>query len=208
MDKAIEIEELRVSSNGEHIEFIINCPSDYKFSKFTVQVYGDTEVYSIAESLFYDEQGEYITDTNNRFMGQVPVYLFGVSGPSMYEILIEAYHIDDEEHSEDELVFEESQYQKFPPVISTVAVISDVSNVYACLMDDILSLDVKCVDKTIQDRVIRNYLILYAHEQALRLNLVDEAYRWFKILKNCFSPCNNNQCCDKAPSINDCGCQK
>ena len=59
--KEIEISVLRVSPTGKYIEFVINCPLDYKFSKFTIQVYGKDQVYSIAENLFYNEQNEYIT---------------------------------------------------------------------------------------------------------------------------------------------------
>ena len=38
-------------------------------------------------------------------------------------------------------------------------------------------------------------------------NLIDEAYRWFKIIRNCFSPCANNSCCSKEESVNICPCE-
>ena len=205
--KEIEISVLRVSSTGKYIEFVINCPIDYKFSKFTIQVYGKDQVYSIAESLFYNEQNEYITETDNIFSGQVDVKLLDVTEPSMYQIFLEAEHKSKEEHQENYIDQEASTCEQPPETIKATAIISDVSNVYNCLMDDILSLNAKCVDKTIQDRVIRNYLILYAHQQAMQLNLIDEAYRWFKIIRNCFSPCANNSCCSKEESVNTCPCE-
>jgi len=55
MAKAIEIELLRVSANGQNIEFIINCPYDYKFTTFEIEVVSKKETFSIAETLFYDD---------------------------------------------------------------------------------------------------------------------------------------------------------
>lgn len=294
MNKAIEIEELRISSNGKHLEFIINCPADYRFTEFTIQVQGSKDVYSIADSLFYSN-GQYIEENGNRFTGQVPVTLFGVNKPEIYQIRLEAEHVGNcslPVGYEDESIFEikngfvynknygfveavgtpESFYtyedgkfyygtdkeelptvmyeaftvnhngevlnlyesekvqavceevstecscgESYSNIIQADALISDVSNVYRCLMDDVLSLQAACTDKDAQDRVIRNYLILYAHQEALRLGYIDDAVKWFKLLSNCFGRCtnsnnrnNNISCgCTPTPSIsvnNNCGC--
>lgn len=209
MKKAIEIEEMRISSNGEHLEFIINCPADYQFTEFTIQVGDDDDEYSIAESLFYDEEtGEYLGGEENRFIGQVPVNLFGVSEPEIYTIHLAAKYKLLEDNTEEELEIEEElnpceeTIEKF---IYADAMISDVSQAYYCLMDDILSLDAKCSDKETQDRVIRNYLILYAHQEALRLGYIDEATKWFNMIANCFTGrCGKS----KKRNVNEgCGCK-
>lgn len=207
MKKAIEIEELRISSNGEHLEFIINCPADYRFTEFTIQVGDEDDKYSVADSLFYEHvENKEGNDTvvpveneDNRFIGQIPVSLFGVSGPAIYKIYLEAKHRSDcVEHSAESC-------DKPDETIYAKAYISDVSHVYQCLVDDILSLDAKCTDTEAQDRVIRNYLILYAHQEALRLGHIDEATKWFYMMDNCFS----GKCgCGHKRNINlGCGCR-
>lgn len=197
MEKAITIEVLRISSNGQHLEFIISCPSDYQFTEFTVQIDGRGDKYSIAKSLFYDETtGDYIVNPDNKFIGQVPVELFDVTGPEIYHIYIKAEH---QLHADPEGV---EKCEKAPDVIESESWISDVSQVYYCLMDDILAFDTKCADKDIQDRVIRNYLILCAHEEALKLGLLDEAKKWFQMMENCFT----GRCKHSIDRNNNSGC--
>lgn len=290
MNKAIEIEEMRISSDGKNLEFIINAPGDYQFSKFIIEV--DNTPYSIGNSLFFDKDQNYIKHEDNRFTGRVPVSLFGVSGPAIYKICLKADHVEDcvfpigydpEIYSlTDGIVYNQYRFKEVNPeeskplegyhckifeygsqhqvtffygeeVLPTTfqkrltfnqsdittsedlitcsviydvnnseivkgiyetdpdnyliadAYISDVSHAYHCLMDDILSLQAKCADKEIQDRVIRNYLMLYAHQEALRLGYIDEATKWFNLIDNCFTGI-----CKKSKSRDvrvDCGCK-
>lgn len=217
MKKAIEITEMRISSNGQHLEFIIECPLDYQFTKFTIQVNDEDDEYSIAESLFYDED-RYITSTDNRFVGQVPVELFGVTEPAIYTIHLEAEHTDDVEHTDEETASEDawnnnnslkdSECNPYPQTIYADAYISDVSHAYDCLIDDIVAFDTsKCADSEVQDRVIRNYLILYAHQEALHLGYIDEATKWFRMIQQCFTgKCGGGK--DRNGKYSGCGCGK
>ena len=142
-------------------------------------------------------------------MGQVPVSLLGATGPTIYHIYIEATHIAGCE----EVAIEGVTHTE---VISKSATVSDVSNVYKCLIDDIVALQATCADKSIQDRVIRNYLMLYAHQEALQLNYLDEGRKWFKYLQNCGNSCSSPDrdinvgcgCKDNVSPVNDCGCRK
>lgn len=302
MNKAIEIEEMRISSNGSHFEFTINCPSEYYFSDFIV-TNEDGDSYSLNE-VFLDEDGEYITDTGNRFSNHnVSVEDLGMNRPGVYRAKLVAKLIEQQgacnmpegyedteifEIGEDDIIYdkrfgfpviigveplsnyrwdevnktvemydpvnnmwvgytegweiyfyvgytnpldEESKInvynvndvfdenylrficepaedsnpcEKYPEELIKEIIISDVSHIYNCLSDDILALDAKCVDKESQDRVIRNYMILYAHQEAMKLGLYDEAVKWFHMMDNCFT----GRCkgFDKRNGSTDCGC--
>lgn len=206
MAKAIEIELLRVSANGQNIEFIINCPYDYKFTTFEIEVVSKKETFSIAETLFYDDQNNYITEGNDpqtRFLGTVPISSLGVNTPEIYKIHIEADH-NASIHTNTETPSESSLYPcGVPETITHTSYISDVSNVYECLAKDIDKLGSKCIDNDILDKVIRNYLILYAHQEAMNLDYIDEAEHWFNLTKNCFNSCKSNNCGEPC----NCGCK-
>lgn len=208
MKKAIEITEMRISPSGKFLEFIVECPLDYHFTKFTIQVNDEDDEYSIAESLFYDENG-YITSTDNRFVGQVPVELFGVTEPAIYTIHLEADHVQSEDTADDtQFESDHACHDVAPQTIYADAYISDVSHAYDCLIDDIVAFDTsKCADSEVQDRVIRNYLILYAHQEALHLGYIDEATKWFRMIQQCFTgKCGGGK--DRNGKYSGCGCGK
>lgn len=207
MIKAIEISLLRVSSNGKYIEFIINCPNDYYFTEFTVQVYGSTDVYSLSD--IFKEDGEYKTDVHE-YSGQFLVTDVGAieenghPKPEMYEIHLYVESNDDiDDHGIEEVAQKEE-----------TAYISDVSNVYDCLMKDILSVGESiCSNDEVQDRVIRNYLILYAHQEAMNFRELADAKKYFDILSKCFSKCGESNSCQSCNSNytiykpSNCGCK-
>lgn len=194
MIKAIEISVLRVSSNGKHIEFIINCPDCYYFTDFTIQAVDSEDVYSLKDCLFkcdetaedaiLNEDGNYYHN-KQAYNGRFEVSDLGQNKPNIYEVkLIASPNTVDEE-----CVGCCSEYP-----LEDTAYISDVSNVYDCLFDDILAMrdsgECGCVNDDKMDRVIRNYLILYAHQESLHLKRLDEAKRYFRMMQNCFNGCS------------------
>jgi len=57
-------------------------------------------------------------------------------------------------------------------------------------MNDILaSGEGLCNDSEVMDKVIRNYLILYAHQEAMHMRELKEARKYFTLLNNCFKAC-------------------
>ncbi len=204
--KNIEIEELRVSSDGSAIEFAFNCPSEYYFTDFIIEVVGSDKQFSLADALFKDADGNYLIGTT-RFVDAVLLSELGVTEPSIFRVTIKAELIEEQE--------QECDCGDFPETLEKEAYISDVSNVYKCLIDDIIALDSRCLDEDVQNRVIRNYLMLYAHQEALKLKLIDEAEKWFSYIKTCFNNCghpdrNGADCgCSNqapAPAPSNCGC--
>lgn len=216
MKKAIEISVLRVSSNGKYIEFIINCPEDYYFTDFIVNVYEGDDKYSLKDCLFvvpedYEGEDPTVEDEDGNlywnkhyYSGQFKLEDIDVTDPEMFEIYLEAHHNDEceEEELHRKRALEEKVY------------ISDVSRVYSCLMDDILKLGTDlCKDSDVQDEIIRNYLILYAHQEAMKLRELSDAKKYFSILKKCFSNCGTRKGCSTCganyPTYkpNNCGCK-
>ena len=218
MKKAIEISVLRVSSNGKYIEFIINCPEDFYFTDFTVNVYEGNDKYSLKDCLFivpedYEGEDPVVEDEDGNtywnkhyYSGQFKLEDIDVITPEMFEIHLEAHHNEECEE-------EEPHYKG---ALEETIYISDVSHVYSCLMDDILNLGTSlCKDSDQQDDVIRNYLILYAHQEAMKLRELSDAKKYFNLLQKCFTSCNtkNSGCSTCGTSgyptykPNNCGCK-
>lgn len=172
--KQIEIEEMRISSDGRFLEFRINCPREYHFTDFLVKVRGDNNEYSL-NALFEDWNADEDYPEHN-YSGQIPIESFGVTEPTIYSINLRA-EINDKGDVDDEN----------PEELEISALISDVKEVYDCMIRDIKALDSKCTDDEILNRVIRNYMILYAHQEALHLGNISDAERWFDMMANCFS---------------------
>jgi len=225
MKKAIEISVLRVSSNGKYIEFIINCPEDYYFTDFTVEVYGGDDKYSLKDCLFtvpedYEGEDPWVLDEDGNkywnkhyYSGQFKLEDIEVTEPEMFKISLEVHH-NESADSDIENNMETNECWNPDPIINETVYISDVSHVYSCLMDSILKLGTDvCGDSDIQDEVIRNYLILYAHQEAMKLRELSDAKKYFSILKKCFSNCGAHKGCSTCganyPTYkpNNCGCK-
>jgi len=87
-------------------------------------------------------------------------------------------------------------------VISDSAVCSDVSNVYNHILDGVINVTGPC-DK-VSDDIIRIYLILYAHQEAMRLGHFSDALLYFNMINSNFNRCGNFVRSGSGPS---CGCQ-
>jgi hypothetical protein len=178
MNKAMSISLAKIDYDlGEpYIKIIVDCPSSYEFTLFHITVH-------------MMENGEWVTkyfDASKALVGQsnapivLPVSaLPGVSGPAIYEIELKA---------EDQISYEE---------VFDKLVLSDVYYVYRDLLDGLLSSD-RC--DPLSDELIKKYLILYGHQQALQEDL-DIAKELFKLLHKNFTKCGNN-----GRRIVNCGC--
>lgn len=176
-NKAISVSLAKIDYDlGEpYIKMIAGCPSGYEFTLFHISVH-------------MIENGEWVTkyfDVSSALAGQsnasiaLPVsYLPGVSGPAIYEIELKA---------EDVISYEE---------IFDSLILSDVYYVYRDLLDGLLSSD-RC--DPLSDELIKKYLILYGHQQALQEDL-DIAKELFKLLHKNFTKCGNNG------RVVNCGC--
>jgi hypothetical protein len=178
MNKAISVSLAKIDYDlgKPYIKIIADCPSDYEFTLFHITVH-------------MMENGEWVTkyfdasqvleghNTNDPII--LPVSsLPGVSGPAIYEIEFKAEDLNSYEELFDKLI------------------LSDVYYVYRDLLDGLLSSD-QC--DPLSDELIKKYLILYGHQQALKEDL-DVAKELFKLLHKNFTKCGNSG------RIVNCGC--
>ena len=70
-----------------------------------------------------------------------------------------------------------------------MGVCSDVNKVYTLLKDHILNLDANCISQEDYQSLLRNYMFLYAHTEAMRLERFDEAEMYYDIIKKSFGSC-------------------
>lgn len=77
-----------------------------------------------------------------------------------------------------------------PTTPDVIGVASDVNKVYAILKDYILNLNGNCCTSTEDYQFLtRNYMFLYAHLEAMRLERFDDAEMFYDILKKEFVNC-------------------
>ena len=205
MIKAITIDLLKVAPNGKSIEYMIECPQNYQFDKFniTVRLYDtDTKEWEEKEYSIIDSVLEYVEEYEldaTKLTGAIALDAFDIfdSGivNAMYKIELRAY--------DTRLIDTDC-----PDYLEADAWISDVSDAYKCMMEDIMNLlgsDSNPCDSSSYDDLIRKYFILYAHLEAMRQKNIDEASIYFKLLNKCFGNCGSHRSrCGK--SLTGCGC--
>lgn len=92
-----------------------------------------------------------------------------------------------------------AQYSYFPVKTYTttpvealsdvIGVCSDMNHIYTLLKDDILNMNGNCISPDTYKRLIRNYLFVYGHVEAMRLERFDEAEMYYDIMKKFFESC-------------------
>lgn len=109
---------------------------------------------------------------------------------------------------EDEIIDSYMNSRTYQPqeLEPAVAICSDVSNIYKLLMDELINQkEGDC--SGISDTAIRNYLIMYAHQEALRLGHLTDAFLYFDMINNNFSKCGTfNRSCNNSGGQSSCGC--
>lgn len=228
----ISISLFRVSGDGQYLDVIIDCPHGYQFSQFdlTAQYKNangeeQEDTFNIGDGLFYElaeiaEDGEYkyvlskrthwVIRINIAEQLELPniraMYFATFKAKSIYlghSILNDEDMEDwDHEHTGEEQAVRHIMYEKLGvDEIVAQAVCSDVSDVYNNILDGVINQTGTC-DK-VSDDTIRVYLILYAHQEAMRLGHYTDAWLYFKMITSNFNKCGNFARSGNGPS---CGC--
>lgn len=176
-EKAISISLAKIDYDFDkpYIKIIADNPMGYVFTKFIITVYlVDGSKYKVKRF-----------DASSTISGQediiltLPVSILeGIEGPAIYDIQMA---------SESDL--DEIQDRLY---------LSDANYVYRELLNDLLS-EEKCLD--IDNSLIKKYLILYGHQQALQAGDLEVAKELFLLMNKGFSKCGNTN----VKSVN-CGC--
>lgn len=195
-NKAISISLFSVSSgfgdnNKKALKLIIDCPHGYVFKKCLLDVkIGDnqTDYYDLSAALFGDAQSS--DDKTDHWNIVIPLEMLGITSNAIYKIYLEA---------SEQSIDEETGKIIYGDTITDTAWTSDVDGTFECMIAHILNSD-PC--EAVSDEVIRNYLILFGHQAALRESNLDEAWEYFKLLKNCFHKCGN----EHTSKVSPCNC--
>ena len=187
-NKAISVSLAKIDYNlgKPHIYILADCPNGYQFCRFDIIVH----MYQAGQWIDkqYDVAG--LIASKNDVVLDLPVEnLSGVSGPSIYRIILEAIDTTTNDEIEDELF------------------LSDVHGLYRNIVNG-LTEDLTC--NSVPDDIIKQYLILYAHEAALASGDLDVAKDLFKLAHNAFSKCGHSLQgdfgCMKPTHTTNCGC--
>lgn len=176
-EKAISVSLAKIDYDlGQpYIKMIADCPSGYEFTLFHISVHMIQDGKWVTK---YFDVSPAIAGQDKTAMSFPIHYLPEVSGPAIYELELKAEHLTTYEEIFDKLI------------------LSDVYYVYRDLLDGLLSTD-RC--NPLSDELIKKYLILYGHQQALQEDF-DVAKELFKLLHSNFTKCG-----DSSRTVN-CGC--
>lgn len=179
MNKAISISLAKIDYDAgkPYIKIIADNPTGYVFTKFIITVYlVDGNKYKVGRF-----------DASTTIEGQkdlvlnLPVSaLEGIEGPAIYDMQILSENGLDGEELQDRLYLSDTHY------------------VYRELLNELLT-EEKCLG--IDDSLIKKYLILYGHQQALQAGDLEVAKELFLLMNKGFSKCGNAN----VKSVN-CGC--
>ena len=177
----------RVSPDSKFLDLMIDCPKDYLFTSFILNIWlpstNETKSFDLSEAIFADDDNNPIIQ--NHWIVRIPLEDLGITEPAMYYATLKSEYIGEGDQT---------------PLI-TELVASDVNYAYQCMLEEILKLD-KC--STLSDDMIRKYLLLYGHQSAMFVNHDETAKEYFKLISNCFGKCPTSV----PKGTSSCGCGK
>ena len=178
----LQINILRISPDNKYLEFSVECPEGYRFNTLFISKYLGEHLYDepIDCSNLYKRE-------NTKEVMRFPTNLFGTT-VTMYKVEfgVEAIVAGKEE------------------IENVVAVCSNINHVYASLLDLVLNLTTCCLSENTLVPLMQNYMFLYAHIEAMRLNKYYDAESFYDIIYNLFVNCGTSA--RTTSSINNCGC--
>lgn len=163
----IQINLLRISPDSRYLEFSVECPTDYRFNQLYITRYAGNHLYDDT----YDCSNLLVGTTTKEVM-RIAVSNFGTD-ITMYKVEFGVT----------------SAVEGAESIDNSIGFCSNINNVYTNLLDMILKLNVGCVLPTEYETLVRNYIFLYAHIEAMRLNRQQDAERFYDIIWNLFVNC-------------------
>lgn len=165
----IQINLLRISPDSKYLEFSVECPTNYIFNTLIISRYNPTTHLYITPAI--DASSIYTTSTKQ--VVRLATSIFGVD-TTMYKV-----------------EFGITPTAGGPPINNIIGICSNVNFVYENLLSLILNFTNCCISDSDYDSLDRNYMILYAHQEAMRLERPEAEY-FYDIIWKLFSKCNSN----------------
>lgn len=156
----IQINLLRISPDSRYLEFSVECPTNYTFNQLYITRYEGNHIYGDT----YDCSG-LLVGTSTKEVMRIATSNFGTD-ITMYKVEFGVT----------------SSVEGAEAIDNSVALCSNINSVYANLLDMILKLNIGCVLPTEYETLVRNYIFLYAHTEAMRLNRQQDAERFYDII--------------------------
>jgi len=164
----IHINLLRVSTDSQYLEFSVECPTDYRFNLLYITRYN---VRTKLNDITKDASSLLLGNSNQEIM-RIATSALG-DDVTMYQVEfgVEAINSND------------------PQIPNVVGICSNINFVYANLLDLVMSFTSCCISQADYDKLDRNHMILYAHQEAMRLERYTEAKYFYDILWSLFTNC-------------------
>lgn len=190
MRKKLNINLFRVSPDSKFLDMLFDCSIDSYFTSLQIEVRYfnkgilNKKIVDLGELIFNnDPEDEETTVFKHQWVLRIPLNKIFKSEniqPAIYIAYFKVGRIIEIGDEEYELDFWDDTEMS-----SASAAASDVNSIYKVLLDGVIGSN-KC---EITDDVIRNYLILYAHQMAMDLRELDDATMYFKLITNNFNNC-------------------
>ena len=165
----IQINLLRISSDSKHLEFSVECPSNYHFTTLIVRKYDNVKEFIDLSNLFQTPKSKYVV--------RIPVEIIG--GASMYYVHFGIALNEGEEPTVDPC----------NPSLTADGVCSDVANVYRYLLHQLLTLYCDGCLRDIPVEIQQLFTILFAHIQAMKYEQYEEAEQFYDVIKQNYQNC-------------------
>lgn len=155
----IQVHILRISPDGLFLEFNVECPIDYKFNLLEITRYNPvTKLDEIPINLT-----SVLRKYDNMEILRLATNIFG-SDVTFYKVrlgIIENTTLETEE---------------------IIAYCSNVNFVYTIMLDLVMQLTSSCISKSNYEALDRNHMMLYAHQEAMRLGRILDAKFFYNIM--------------------------
>lgn len=202
----ITINLLRISPDSKYLEFSVECPTNYKFNKLFIKKYDAIPVNStddlwrdVSHLLQRTSTKEIMRISTEALSGfQIEPDIDGNLASTLFYVQFGVEWIEPTPGNPTLPV---------PTIPDVVGVTSDVNKVYILLKDYLLNLDARCITTNDYQTLIRNYMFLYAHLEAMRLERFDDAEMFYDIIKKQFISWSPWQRSDNSRVLNDCNCK-
>jgi len=164
----IQINLLRVSTDSKYIEFSVECTTGYNFNLLYIAKYNvSTKLYETTKDCSSLLQG-----TTQQEIMRIATSAFGAD-VTMYKVTFG-------------IAPSTPGGAEFAP---TTGICSNINFVYENLLNTVLGLTSCCIDDETYNALLRNHMILYAHQEAMRLERYTDAEYFYGIIWNLFDHC-------------------
>lgn len=172
----IQVNLFRISANQEYLEFILDCPENYRFNKLMLKQYDYTPTSNI-DSGWRDFSSIFNIETDSsRIIARIKIIdeeNTDFTAATIFYATIGVTYVGIEE-----------DYEEIEDV--TIAC-SNVTQMYSKNLDLIMNTDVANITDPEYKSISRNYIYIQAHLEAMRLERFDEAERFYTLLKKLYN---------------------